>query len=247
MTRDLTPAQRILCAVDTNELHKAQTLVDSLNPDSGALVGGIKLGLEFHSALGTDGVRAIAGKGLPIFLDLKFHDIPNTVAGAVRSAMEPTPAFMTIHASGGPAMIRAASDAAAIAAEAHGVTTPILLAVTVLTSLDQGDLEAVGQASDVASQVKRLGELAVQSGATGLVCAPFEVGFLRDALGPDVVLVVPGVRPSWAAKNDQKRVMTPAEAVAAGADHLVIGRPITAADDPADAALKIAEEIAAGV
>ena len=116
-----------------------------------------------------------------------------------------------------------------------------------LTSLDQGDLEAVGQDSDVASQVKRLGELAVESGATGLVCAPFEVGFLRDALGPDVVLVVPGVRPSWAAKNDQKRVMSPAEAVEAGADYLVIGRPITAADDQAAAAKRIAEEIAAGV
>jgi len=182
-----------------------------------------------------------------LFLDLKFHDIPNTVAGAVRSAMGVAPAFLTIHASGGQAMIEAAANAARQGAETHGVNPPILLAVTVLTSLDADDLSSVGQDRSVSDQVRRLGELAVKSGATGLVCAPFEVRFLREALGDDVVLVVPGVRPDWSAKNDQKRVMTPAEAIDAGADYLVIGRPITASDDPVAAASKIVAEIEAGV
>lgn len=247
MAIKLEPHQRILCALDTNDLNKATNTVQSLAGNGQPLIGGIKLGLEFFTALGAPAVNQLRARGLPIFLDLKFHDIPNTVAGAVRSAMITAPTFLTVHASGGPAMIEASVDAAKKAADAHGIDPPIMLAVTVLTSLDAEDLASVGQDSNVTDQVRRLGEMAVKAGATGLVCAPFEVRFLRETLGDDVQLVVPGVRPSWAAKNDQKRVMNPAEAIEAGADYLVIGRPITASDDPVDAARKIVAEIEAGV
>ncbi|MEO0392965.1 MAG: orotidine-5'-phosphate decarboxylase [Pseudomonadota bacterium] len=243
----LKPHERILCALDTNDLNKAKTMVKSLAGDGEPLIGGIKLGLEFFSALGAPAVNQLRAEGLPVFLDLKFHDIPNTVAGAVRSAMVTAPNFLTIHASGGAAMIEAAAEAAKQAADSAQTNPPVLLAVTVLTSLDADDLSSVGQDRQVSDQVRRLGELAVRSGANGLVCAPFEVRFLREALGDDVVLVVPGVRPSWAAKNDQKRVMSPVEAIDAGADYLVIGRPITASADPVDAARNIVTEIEAGV
>ena len=247
MTLVLQPHERILCALDTNDLNAAKATVRSLAPNGKPLIGGVKLGLEFFCSLGPPAVNHIRALGLPLFLDLKFHDIPNTVAGAVRSAMSVAPTFLTVHASGGRTMIAAAADAAKQGAETHGVQPPILLAVTVLTSLDADDLSSVGQDRSVADQVRRLGELAVQSGANGLVCAPFEVKFLREALGDDVVLVVPGVRPEWSAKNDQKRVMTPAQAIDAGADYLVIGRPITASPDPVEAAGKIVAEIEAGV
>jgi orotidine-5'-phosphate decarboxylase len=231
-----TPASRIFCAVDTTDLDAARALSRRI----GGVVGGVKLGLEFFLAHGPAGVRAVIGEdGPPLFLDLKLHDIPNTVAGGVRAALDLRPAFMTIHASGGPAMIRAAAEAAATA----GAGRPKILAVTVLTSLDVGDLEAVGQGTPVAEQVRRLALLARESGADGVICSPAEVALLRAACGPDFILMVPGIRPVWAAANDQKRVMTPAEALAAGADHLVIGRPITGAEDPASAARRIVEEI----
>ncbi len=234
-----TPASRIFCAVDTTDLGTARDLARRI----GGAVGGIKLGLEFFVAHGPAGVRAVIGEdGPPLFLDLKLHDIPNTVAGGVRAALALKPAFLTIHASGGPAMMRAAAEAAA----AGGAGRPKILAVSVLTSLDDGDLEAVGQRTPVAAQVERLARLARLSGIDGAVCSPAEVTALRAACGPGFVLMVPGIRPAWAAANDQKRVMTPAEAVAAGADHLVVGRPITGAEDPAAAARRIAAEIAEG-
>ena len=244
MPRDLAPHQRILCAVDAASTEAAQNMVTTLTEAGEPLVGGIKLGLEFYTAQGPAGVRAVADADLPLFLDLKLHDIPNTVAGAVRAAMALNPAFLTIHASGGPAMIQAAAEAARTEAEASNRPHIDLLAVTVLTSLDADDLAAIGQDHHVADQVRRLGELAIKSGATGLVCAPYEVGFLREDLCDDVVLVVPGIRPAMAAKDDQKRVMTPAEAVMHGADYLVIGRPITAAPDPVAAARAIVRELA---
>ncbi|WP_207460185.1 orotidine-5'-phosphate decarboxylase [Azospirillum sp. SYSU D00513] len=235
----VTPASRIFCAVDTTDLDAARALAGRVS----GVVGGVKLGLEFFLAHGPAGVRAVIGEdGPPLFLDLKLHDIPNTVAGGVRAALELKPAFMTIHSSGGPAMMRAAAEAAAAA----GPGRPKILAVTVLTSLDDGDLSAVGQGTPVAEQVKRLGLLAKASGVDGVVCSPAEVALLRAACGPDFILMVPGIRPAWAAANDQKRVMTPAEALAAGADHLVIGRPITGAGDPAEAARRIVSEIEEG-
>lgn len=233
-----SPASRIFCAVDTTDLDAARTLAGQL---AGA-VGGIKLGLEFFVAQGPAGVRAVIGEnGPPLFLDLKLHDIPNTVAGGVRAALPLRPAFMTIHSSGGPAMMRAAAEAAAEA----GAGRPRMLAVTVLTSLDSADLSAVGQDASVADQVKRLALLAKESGMDGVICSPAEVAMLRAACGPDFILMVPGIRPAWAAANDQKRLMTPAQAMAAGADHLVIGRPITGQPDPVAAARRIAAEIEA--
>ncbi len=232
------PASRIYCSVDTTEIDAARRIAGQV---AGA-VGGIKLGLEFFIAQGPAGVRAVVGEdGPPLFLDLKLHDIPNTVAGGVRAALPLKPAFMTIHSSGGPAMMRAAAEAAAAAGE----NRPKILAVTVLTSLDEGDLGAVGQSVPVAEQVVRLARLAKESGVDGVVCSPAEVALVRAACGPDFILMVPGIRPAWAATNDQKRFMTPAEALAAGADHLVIGRPITADADPAAAARRIVAEIEA--
>ncbi|MBP2232185.1 orotidine-5'-phosphate decarboxylase [Azospirillum agricola] len=231
-----SPASRIFCAVDTTEIDSARRIAAQVNGS----VGGIKLGLEFFIAQGPAGVRAVIGEdGPPLFLDLKLHDIPNTVASGIRSALPLKPAFMTIHTSGGGAMMRAAAEAAA----SGGANRPKILAVTVLTSLDEGDLETVGQATPVAEQVKRLALLARESGIDGVVCSPAEVALLRAACGPDFILMVPGIRPVWAATNDQKRFMTPAEAVAAGADHLVIGRPITGDADPAAAARRILSEI----
>ena len=189
-------------------------------------------------ANGAPGFRRIAGA--PIFLDLKLHDIPNTVAGGVRAVLPLKPRMLTIHAAGGPAMIQAARQAASTAGEDR----PIILAVTVLTSLDQAALNAIGVSASPQEQVLRLGRMAVEAGADGLVCSPHEVAVLRQALGTTVKLVVPGIRPAGSAAGDQARTMTPPEAVQAGADWIVVGRPITGAADPAAAARQIAASIA---
>jgi orotidine-5'-phosphate decarboxylase len=231
------------CAIDTTEVGSAARLIDRLQ----GAVGGIKLGLEFFTAHGPDMLRRLVNRDVRLFLDLKLHDIPNTVAGAVRAVAPLQPELLTIHASGGPAMMRAARAAAEDAAAKSGGRRPNLLGVTVLTSLDQSDLTAVGVAQAPLDQVRRLAALARSSGMDGVICSPFEIAALRADCGPDFLLVVPGIRPAGAAVGDQKRVMTPGEAVAAGADHLVIGRPITEADDPRAAALAIAEEIAAAI
>jgi orotidine-5'-phosphate decarboxylase len=218
----------IFCAIDTPELPRARALASSLR---GA--ANIKLGLEFFVAHGPAGVREVAGKA-PLFLDLKLHDIPNTVAGAVRAVAPLKPLLLTLHCGGGPAMMREA--AAAAAASAQGGRRMKLLGVSVLTSLDDNDLAAVGQRGPVAEQVVRLALLARANGLDGVVCSPLEVAALRAACGPDFLLVVPGIRLLGGASGDQKRVMGPREALAAGADYLVIGRPITGAPDPAAAA-----------
>jgi orotidine-5'-phosphate decarboxylase len=226
-------SDKILCAIDTADMDAALSLAEALRDQ----VGGVKLGKEFFTAQGPAGVARIADTGHRIFLDLKFHDIPNTVAGAVRAATGLGCFMLTIHASGGAAMIAAAVEARGSAA------TPQIIAVTVLTSLAATDLESVGQAGPIPHQVLRLGRLAQASGADGIVASPHEVAALRGALGADTKLVVPGVRPDWAGADDQKRIMTPLDAIQAGADFLVIGRPITRAEDPAAAAQRIAGEI----
>ncbi|HAA92775.1 MAG TPA: orotidine-5'-phosphate decarboxylase [Rhodospirillaceae bacterium] len=229
----------IFVALDTQDLTAATDLAKKL---SGS-VGGIKLGLEFFSANGPDGVREIAKTGVPVFLDLKFHDIPNTVAGAVRAAMSVGPSILNVHAAGGEAMMKAAAEALDEATTATDCERPLLIAVTVLTSLDQSDLVTVGQSGTPEEQVVRLARLTQASGLDGVVCSPREIGAIRDACGADFKLIVPGIRPEGSDTGDQKRTLTPKQAIDAGADYLVIGRPITAASDPAVAAKAIAASI----
>jgi orotidine-5'-phosphate decarboxylase len=219
----------LIVALDSADIGRVCGWAEVLRPH----VGLFKLGLEFFLAHGAAGYRAVTGA--PIFLDLKLHDIPNTVAGAMRAVLPLRPRMVTVHAGGGAAMVNAAATAAASA----GADRPAVLAVTVLTSLSGADLQAMGVAGSPSEQVVRLGRLAVDSGADGLVCSPQEVSLLRQALGPAVMLVVPGIRPADAAQGDQARVMTPIEAIQAGADRIVIGRPITGAADPAEAAASI--------
>ena len=230
------PTDRIFVALDTTDVEEARSLARRLKGS----VGGAKLGLEFFTANGAGGVRAIGKAGMPLFLDLKFHDIPNTVAGAVLAAVKLRPRIMTIHAGGGPAMMRAAAEAATEAAKEQNVKRPLIVGVTVLTSLDTDDLTAVGQNGPPVDQVVRLAQLAKESDLDGVVCSPKEAALVRQACGPDFKLVVPGIRPSLSLSGDQKRTAGPADAVNAGADYLVIGRPITRAPDPAAAARAMA-------
>jgi orotidine-5'-phosphate decarboxylase len=234
-TPDL-PTNPVFVALDTPDLDRALAWAGAVRGH----VGGVKTGLEFFSANGADGVRRIVDLGLPVFLDLKFHDIPNTVAGAVRAVAGLGAGIVNVHASGGPAMLDAAREAAETAG---GATRPLVIAVTVLTSMDDSDLDAVGQKSPPSEQVVRLAQLSQAHGLDGVVCSPAEIEPLRAACGPDFKLIVPGIRPDWAATGDQKRITTPRQARDRGADILVIGRPITGADDPAAAANRIAEEL----
>jgi orotidine-5'-phosphate decarboxylase len=220
----------VFVAIDTPELAGAEALARRLAPH----VGGVKLGLEFFCANGPAGVAALAALGLPVFLDLKFHDIPNTVAGALRSLAGLAPAIVTVHATGGHAMLAAARAAAPAATK--------VVAVTVLTSLDDDDLLAAGVAGGAAAQVLRLAGVVRGAGLDGVVASPHETAAVRAAW-PDATIIVPGVRPADSAVGDQKRVMTPRDALAAGASVLVIGRPITGADDPVAAAAAIAHDL----
>ena len=224
----------VFVALDTTDLDYARQLAERLR----GAVGGLKLGLEFFNAHGPDGVRPFLDMELPVFLDLKYHDIPNTVAGACRAAASLGVSILNVHAQGGAAMMRAALDAVkGVAPETK------LIAVTMLTSLGDEDLPSVGLAPPVGDQVLRLASLAQQCGLDGVVCSAHEIVRLRKELGADFSLVVPGIRPAGSDVGDQKRVMGPAEAVAAGASRLVIGRPITGATDPAQAARNIAESL----
>ncbi len=232
----------LICALDTVDIARARRLRDAV----AAHVGAFKIGLEFFTIHGAAGVEKILTADDALFLDLKFHDIPNTVAGAVRAAVERLhPAILDVHAAGGATMMRAASEAAAQTAEQTGITRPEMLAVTVLTSMDVRSLEETGISRPVADQVGALGRLAREAGLDGVVCSGHEIALLRRKCGRDFRLLTPGIRPQGVARGDQKRVMSPAEAVSAGADYLVIGRPITAAPDPEAAAAAIAAEITA--
>ena len=230
---------RIFVALDLTDVETARSLAQRLSGH----VGGVKLGLEYFSANGPEGVRTIVDRGMKVFLDLKFHDIPNTVAGAVRSATGTGASIINVHASGGLAMMRAAAEAASEGAKRHNVDRPTVAAVTVLTSMDADDLAAVGQMTVMQDQVLRLARLTQEAGLDGVVCSPAESAMIRDACGEDFVRIVPGIRPAWASTDDQKRFTTPRQAVDAGATYLVIGRPITQADDPVEAAARIAEEL----
>lgn len=220
----------IFVAIDTQDFGRAMTLGEAVRGHA----GGVKLGLEFFCAHGPDGVRKVASAGLPIFLDLKLHDIPNTVAKAVTSLAPIAPAILTVHAAGGVAMMEAAKLAA-------GPNTKVV-GVTVLTSLDQQDLSAAGVQVPPAEQVQRMARLARAAGLDGIVCSGAEVEAARKDW-PDGFFVVPGVRPAGADVGDQKRVVTPAEAIARGASALVIGRPITTAADPRASIMDIAASV----
>ena len=220
----------IFVAIDTPDLRRSLALAEAVRTDA----GGVKLGLEFFCANGPSGVSEIAALGLPIFLDLKLHDIPNTVAKAVEALAPIAPAVLTVHAAGGHAMLEAAKAAA--------LPSTKIVAVTVLTSLDESDLAAAGVAGSPADQVSRLANLARSSGIDGIVCSGAEVAAARAAW-PEGYFVVPGLRPAGSDVGDQKRVVTPRRALEDGASMLVIGRPITAAQDPRQAIAAIAAEL----
>ena len=226
----------LIVALDVSSTREVEQAVDRL----GDAVSFYKIGLELFSAEGPDVVRAVKARGKRVFLDLKLHDIPRTVERAVKSGAALGVDLMTIHSVGGRAMIQAAKAAAL----GFGPAAPKILAVTVLTSLDQTDLSDLGVARDMRAQVEALGRLACGNGADGIVCSPKEVAAMRAALGAGALLVTPGVRPAGADVGDQKRVATPGQAVRDGSTHLVVGRPILEAADPRAAARAIAAEMA---
>ena len=232
------PTNPICVALDTPDLDRAVSLARILKPHAGFL----KVGMEFFYAHGIPGYAQVASVGLPIFLDLKLHDIPNTVASAMQSLMrlEPKPAIVNVHATGGLDMMKAAADAV------DGQST--LIAVTILTSLSDDDIWAAGfeTAKDTQTHARALAELARRAGLDGVVCSPHDLAGIRHDLGRDFLTVVPGIRPADAATQDQKRVATPVSAMAAGADILVIGRAITESADPAKAAQDIRANLHAG-
>jgi orotidine-5'-phosphate decarboxylase len=225
----------IIVALDVPAAETALKLAEQLAP----VVGAFKIGKELFTAAGPDIVRAIRAAGGNVFLDLKFHDIPNTVAKAVESAVRLDVQMLTIHTSGGLAMMAAAEKAAHDTASKLARPAPLILGVTVLTSMDERDLAEIGVNASPAAQVERLALLASQAGLRGLVCSPLEIGSLRRLLPAAMQLVTPGIRPADAKADDQKRTLTPAEALRAGANWLVIGRPIYAAPDPRAAAERI--------
>jgi orotidine-5'-phosphate decarboxylase len=229
----------LIAALDVPTRDAALRLSDQLT----GLVGAFKIGSELFTSAGPEIVRHLRSAGAQVFLDLKFHDIPNTVAGAVASALELDVQMFTVHATGGGEMLKAAERAAQEGAGKRGRTPPLVLGVTVLTSMDANALEGVGVQGGPAKQVERLAAMAIKCGLRGLVCSPLEITALRQILPRKTCLVTPGIRPADSAPDDQKRTLTPREAIDAGADWLVIGRPIYAAPDPAAAARKILDSL----
>jgi orotidine-5'-phosphate decarboxylase len=225
---------RLIVALDVPSAAQARQLVQSIGESASTY----KIGKQLFTAEGPQLVRDLVASGKKVFLDLKYHDIPNTVAAAVRSASELRVSMLTVHASGGSKMMKVAAEAAA-----QSPAKPMVLAVTVLTSMSDQDLQEIGVAGTALSQVLRLGALARSAGCGGLVASAKEAAELRRELGEGFAIVTPGVRPVGTAAGDQARVVTPADAIAAGASHLVVGRPIIEASDPAKAAADIVAEI----
>ena len=231
-------SQKIICALDTSNFLVAQKITRKLRNH----LGGIKVGKEFFTAHGPEGIKTISKEGLPIFLDLKFHDIPNTVAKAISNIVRLKPAMTTIHATGGAEMIKAAVKANKIIAKKNNIKRPYILAVTVLTSLDKSDMVSLGSEKNIQTLTLRLAKLAKRNGADGIICSPKELKILRFKLGKNFKIVVPGIRPNRKKNDDQKRTMTPKQALDLGADYVVIGRPITESDNPVLAVKKIINE-----
>jgi orotidine-5'-phosphate decarboxylase len=232
----MDPRQRLIVALDVSSPAAARSIVAAVGDSASAY----KVGMQLYTAEGPSLVRELINSGLRVFLDLKYHDIPTTVAAAVSEAAKLGVSMLTIHASGGGKMIRAAAEAA------RGVNPDILvLGVTLLTSLDDSDLGTLGVRGNVLDQVVRLSALALTNGCQGVVASARECPALRNEFGHEFVIVTPGVRPAGSGHDDQARVVTPAEAIAAGASHIVVGRPITEAGDPAAEARAILGQLAA--
>ncbi len=229
----------LIVALDIASADRAMQLVHQI----GDLAGAFKIGKELFVQAGPDLVRRVRGTGASVFLDLKFHDIPNTVARAVAAAVRLDVQMLTVHTAGGRVMLESAIRAADESAAELNRTSPLILGVTVLTSLDSDALAAIGMDSSVARQVERLAMLAVRAGLRGLVCSPLEVAWLRQLLPADLQLVTPGIRDPGAPRDDQQRILSASEALAAGASWLVIGRPICSAPDPRRAVQSILDTL----
>ncbi len=242
MERNVQKAsEKIIVALDVSSREQAFDLVKRLS----GKVGAYKVGMQLYNSEGPDIVRDIQLLGGRVFIDLKFHDIPNTVAQTSRVMVKRQAFMFTLHAGGGSKMMRAAQQALLDEAAQNHLPTPLSLAVTVLTSISQEDFQQeMGVDKPIAQHVVALAKMAKASGLAGVVCSPQEIAAIRQACGKDFLIVTPGVRPVWAGADDQQRITTPAQAIQAGADYLVIGRPITKAADPAAAAEKIALEMA---
>lgn len=232
---------RLIVALDVSTMEQMKDIVDTL----GDAVSFYKVGMELFYAAGEDTVAYLRDCGKSVFLDLKLHDIPNTVAQGVKSLTRLGANLITIHGQGGAVMLKAAADAAREAAEELGVERPKLLAITVLTSFDDTTWSGIGGQLPIADQVRRLALLAKDAGVDGVVASPLEAKLIRETCGDDFLIVTPGIRPAFAAANDQKRIATPSSALRDGASRLVIGRPITKADNPREAVRMILEEMEA--
>ncbi|WP_163328648.1 orotidine-5'-phosphate decarboxylase [Desulfurobacterium thermolithotrophum] len=229
----------IIVALDFDSKEKALSLVEKVK----GKINHFKVGLELFSRCGIEVVKEISDKNCKVFLDLKYHDIPNTVKSAAKVAVEAGVWMYNIHALGGFEFMKSVAEFNREYSEKIGVEKPLLIAVTILTSMGNEDLKQIGIAQDVDSQVLRLAKLAKKAGLDGIVCSAREVKKIKENLGEDFLTVTPGIRPAWASKDDQKRIVTPKDAVKLGTDYMVIGRPITRAEDPRKAAERILNEI----
>ena len=230
--------KQIIVAIDTINLKQALHISESVRG-----VGAVKLGLEFFCANGPQGISAISATGAKIFLDLKFHDIPNTVIGAIRAILKLKPYMITVHLSGGFNMLSESIKTVEKLCSEANISKPMILGVSVLTSIDEDDFSSLGISGTVEEQVKRLADLAIRSRLDGLVCSAKELKMIKEYVKDDLLLVTPGIRPSGGNVNDQKRIVTPSTAIKDGADFLVIGRPITDEENPKVALDKICSEI----
>ncbi|HEY9678106.1 MAG TPA: orotidine-5'-phosphate decarboxylase [Drouetiella sp.] len=235
----VSACQRLILALDVPTLEEALVLIRELKND----VGLFKLGLELYAHAGTRLFEAMKEEGVKFFFDCKFHDIPNTVASASKGLVGQNIAIFNVHATGGYEMMRATAEATHAAALAVKTEAPKIIAVTMLTSMNDNEANEIGFGKPISELVPSLALLTKKAGLDGVVASAQEVSAIRAACGPDFLIVTPGIRPAWSAKNDQKRIVTPAQAIADGADYLVVGRPITQASDRIDAAKKVVAEM----
>ena len=235
----MAKGEKIIVALDVNTIEDVENLVNKLRP----AIKIFKIGSELFTSCGIQAVDIVRRKGCNVFLDLKYHDIPNTVMKATRAAAKQNIHMLTVHAMGGLAMMKEAVKSSAEEAARLGTTPPLILGVTVLTSLDRKDIQSIGVEASLDEEVLRLVKLCEKAGLDGVVASPKEVSAIRKIVKDDFLIVAPGIRPSWSRKKDQKRVATPKEAIEMGADYLVVGRPITGQEDPQAAAERIIAEI----